>query len=180
MINSCPNVWQVKTIHLNTKFYPHLSESLPFINQPDLCACSYGGSNSVVAVLDTGVAYNRDAFGSCSQPGEAGCKVIAAFEAAPNDGMLDDPAAFHGTNVAGIVLGVAPDSRIAAVDVFDGEAAFLNDIITGINWVIDQKNQGSLNAVAINLSLGAPAAPVDICVASPLRTAIQEARSAAD
>ena len=168
---------EVKAIHLNQVFYPHLTESLPFINQPDLCACGYGGGDMVVAVLDTGVDYTRQAFGSCSNAGEPGCKVIAAYEAAIDDGLLDDSAVFHGTNVAGIVLGVAPDSHITAVDVFNGETASSTDIIAGINWVIDQKNHGIHNTAAINLSLGAPASPASICNSSPLRTAIQNAQS---
>jgi hypothetical protein len=169
---------EVKAIHLNQKLYPHLSESLPFINHPDFCACGYGSSNTVVAVLDTGVEYTRQAFGSCANAGDPGCKVIAAFEAAANDGMLDDSAVYHGTNVAGIVLGVAPDSRIAAVDVFDGNTASSNDIIAGINWVISQKTQGAVNTVAINLSLGGLAIPASICISSPLRAAIQSAQLA--
>ena len=172
------NLAEVKSLHVNRSFYPHLSESLPFIDQPDFCACGYGG-DSVVAVLDTGVKYNRDAFGNCSQPGEPGCKVAAVFEAAQtDDGQLDASPVNHGTNVAGIVVGVAPDSRIAAVDVFDGNTASSNDIIAGINWVIGQKNQGNLNTVAINLSLGASGVPTSICNSSPLRTAIQNAQSA--
>ncbi len=168
---------EVKSLFLNRQFYPHLSESLPFINQPDLCACGYDGTDTVVAVLDTGVEYTREAFGSCANAGDPGCRVITAFEAAPDDGMLDDPAEYHGTNVAGIILGVGPDSRIAAVDVFDGDSASSSDIIAGINWVIDQKTNRAVNMVAINLSLGARAIPPGLCTFSPLRTAIQDARS---
>jgi subtilisin family serine protease len=168
---------EVKAFHVNQKFYPHLAQSLPLINQSDMCACDYGGGNAVVAVLDTGVDYSREAFGSCSNPGDPGCKVAAAHDAATNDGMLDAPPDYHGTNVAGIVLGVAPDSRIAAVDVFDGNTASSTDIIDGINWVIDQKTIHGVNMVAINLSLGARATLPGICTSSPLRTAIQDARS---
>ncbi len=168
---------EVKAFHVNQKFYPHLAQSLPFINQSDMCACDYGGGNAVVAVLDTGVDYSREAFGSCSNPGDPGCKVAAAHDAATNDEMLDAPPDYHGTNVAGIVLGVAPDSRIAAVDVFDGNTASSTDIIAGINWVIGQKTIHGVNMVAINLSLGARATLPGICTSSSLRTAIQDARS---
>jgi hypothetical protein len=168
---------EVKALHVNQKFYPHLAQSLPFINQSDMCACDYGGGNTVVAVLDTGLDYKREAFGSCSNPGDPGCKVVATYEAAEEDGMLDDAPLYHGTNVAGIVLGVAPDSRIAAVDVFDGDTASLTDIIDGINWVIAQKTDHALNMVAVNLSLGARANLPGICTSSSLRTAIQDARS---
>jgi hypothetical protein len=168
---------EVKSLSLNTKFYPHLSESLPFINHADMCACDDGGDNTVVAVLDTGVEYTRPAFGSCSNAGDAGCKVIIAYEVAPQDFELDASPVRHGTNVAGIVLGVAPDSRIAAVDVFDGDGAWLTDILTGINWVIGQKTDFAVNMVAINLSLGAQANPAGLCTSSDLRTAVQDARS---
>ena len=170
------NLAEVKSLSLNQKFYPHLSQSLPFINQSDMCACDYGGGNTVVAVLDTGVEYTRPAFGSCSNAGDPGCKVILAHEIAPDDGKLDVSPLYHGTNVAGIVLGVAPDSRIAAVDVFDGDSAWTTDIIAGINWVIDQKTGHAVNMVAINLSLGGKATP-GLCTSSGLRTAVEDARS---
>ena len=96
---------EVKSLSLNNKFYPHLSQSLPFINHGDMCACDYGGTDTVVAVLDTGVEYTRPTFGSCSNPGDPDCKVILAPEIAPQDDELDASAVLHGTNVAGIVLG---------------------------------------------------------------------------
>jgi len=167
---------EVKSLSLNTKFYPHLFESLPFINHADMCACDYGGSDTVVAVLDTGVEYTRPAFGSCSSPGDPGCKVVLAKEIAPEDYELDDGPVFHGTNVAGIVLGVAPDSRIAAVDVFTGDLAWSSDILAGINWVIKRKTDYGVNMVAINLSLGGLASAV-YCASSGIRTAVQDARS---
>lgn len=168
---------EVKSLSLNSRFYPHLSESLPFINHADMCACDYGGRDAVVAVLDTGVEYTRPAFGSCSNPGDSGCKVILAPEIAPQDDELDASPVHHGTNVAGIVVGIAPDSRIAAVDVFDGDVAWSTDILAGINWVIDQKTDHGVNMVAINLSLGGPENLPGICISSSFRTAIQDARS---
>lgn len=168
---------EVKSLSLNTKFYPHLTESLPFINLADMCACEYGGGSTVVAVLDTGVEYTRQAFGSCSNPGDPDCKVILAHEVAPQDFELDDSPVLHGTNVAGIVLGVAPDSRIAAVDVFTGDVAWSTDILAGMNWVIAQKTDYAVNMVAINLSLGGPTYSPGLCTSSNLRIAVQNARS---
>ena len=44
---------------------------------------------------------------------------------APDDGMLDDPAAGrHGTNVSGIVVGVAPDTKVLGLDVFNARRQF--------------------------------------------------------
>lgn len=97
-----------------------LSESLPLIEQPLVANAGYDGSGTTVAVLDTGVDYTRAAFGYCTAPGvPAGCKVILSWEwPSIADGQLDDDPDLHGTNVAGIILGVAPDTRIIAFDVF--------------------------------------------------------------
>jgi uncharacterized repeat protein (TIGR01451 family) len=53
------------------------------------------------------------------------------------------------------VLGVAPSSKIAALNVFDNTGgALVSDIISAINWAIT--NRTTFNIVAINMSLGGP------------------------
>src|SRR6266480_1020567 len=128
-----------------------LAESGPLVREPQAFAAGYSGAGTAVAVLDTGVDYTRSAFGSCTSPGvPAGCKVVAALDIAPDDGALD--ASGHGTNVAGIVLGIAPGTRIAALDVFASSTALTSDILAGIDWVL--QNRSTYNIVAVNLSLG--------------------------
>src|SRR6185295_5314948 len=86
-----------------------LTQSLPLIGQPAAAAAGFTGAGTAVAILDSGVDYTRTAFGSCASPGAPGCMVVVAQDFAPDDGLRDDPAAgFHGTNVSGIVAGVAP------------------------------------------------------------------------
>ncbi|NEO55948.1 MAG: S8 family serine peptidase [Okeania sp. SIO3B5] len=118
-----------------------LVESLPIINQPEAEAGGYTGAGTTVAVLDTGANQNA--------PGLEG-KVEVAIDFAPDDGVEDDDG--HGTNVSAIVAGVAPDTKIAALDVFDGEGASEQDILEAVNWAIDNKN--TYNIEAINMSLG--------------------------
>jgi hypothetical protein len=131
-----------------------LAQSLPLIGQPEAAADGHTGSGVAVAILDTGVDYTRSAFGGCSAPGTQGCRVVVAQDFAPDDGLRDDPAAgFHGTNVAGIVAGVAPDARVLGLDVFDGLGSSTSTQVAAINFVIAQ--QATYNIRAINMSLGA-------------------------
>ncbi len=61
-------------------------------------------------------------------------------------GSLSDPARF---------VGVAPGSRIVNVKVgaYDG-ATDVSQVIAGINWVVQHKNDNGLNIKVINLSFG--------------------------
>ena len=155
----------------------HLTESAPLILQPNAASLNQTGAGAAVAVLDTGVNYTLAAFGSCSAPGApTGCKVVYAQDFAPDDGSRDDSG--HGSNVAGIVAGIAPDSRIAALDVFDGASASSIDIIDAINWSI--ANQSAYNIVAINMSLGGGlyTSPCSVTAQNPFRTPIINAKSA--
>ncbi len=154
---------------------PFLTQSLPLIGQPAVVAAGKIGTGTTVAVLDTGVVYTRSAFGSCTSPGApATCKVIYAQDFTPtDDGALDDM--LHGTNVSGIVLGVAPDTRIAALDVFRTDGfAYTSDLTAAINWSIS--NKATYNIVAMNMSLGGGG--FTTTCTSTLTTAIGNARTA--
>ncbi len=166
---------EILAVYEDEIMYRALAQSLPLINQPQVAAAGYTGAGTTVAVMDTGVDYTRAAFGSCSAPGEPGCSVVYAQDFAANDGMLDDPI-LHGTNVAGTVLGVAPDAGIAALDVFVGQSAYSSDIIAAINWSID--NQATYNIVSMNFSLSSSVTYSSICPASPYTTAFANARQA--
>ena len=136
----------------NSRLALALAESLPLIGQPESYTAGHGGQGTTVAVLDSGADYTRSAFGSCVEPGVPDdCKVIFARDFTNNDdGMLDPHG--HGTNVSAIVLGVAPDTKIAALDVFVGNFLYVADAIAAIDWVV--ANQSVYNIVAMNLSFG--------------------------
>ena len=130
-----------------------LTQSLPLIGQPVVAAGGATGAGTAVAVLDTGVDFTRPAFGSCATVGAPGCRVVVAQDFAPDDGLRDDPAAgFHGTNVSGIVAGVAPDTKLLGLDVFSGLGSNTSAQIAAINFVI--ANQATFNIRALNMSLG--------------------------
>ena len=138
----------IKAIFENGKLHPVLAQSLPLINQPAVAAVGEKGNGTTVAVIDDGIDYTNAAFGSCTAPGvPAGCHVNVSLLF--GTGTTDTS---HGTNVSAIVLGVAPDTRIAMLNVFSGTSANFADVISGINWAI--ANQAAYNIAAINMSLG--------------------------
>lgn len=171
---------KVVRLYKNNVNQMSLTESLPPINQPLAANAGYVGGGTV-AVLDSGVDYTRSAFGDCTGGSGPVCRVVVAGDFAPDDGLLDDfsdplPRG-HGTNVAGIVLGVAPGAYIAALDVFDGIGAPDYAIIDAINWAI--ANQPYYDIVAMNLSLGMQGLYYNTeCQDNPYGPAFANARSA--
>lgn len=146
------NMDEVKSIDENKGLEPHLIQSLELIKANQAHSAGFTGLGTAVAVLDTGVDYTLAAFGSCSAPGDpAPCKVAYVQDFAPNDFQADDNG--HGTNVSGIVVGVAPDTKILGLDVFrvDGYA-YYSDILAAINWVI--ANRDTYTIVSVNMSFG--------------------------
>lgn len=149
------------------------AESFPLIGQPTAAAAGKVGTGTTVAVLDTGVDYTRAPFG-CTAPGlPTSCRVAVARDFAVDDSTLDSVG--HGTNVAGIVVGVAPGARILALDVFDGATASSTTILAAYNWVL--QNRTTYNVAAVNLSLGGGRATAP-CTTDPLAVAFQTGRNA--
>lgn len=125
------------------------STSLSLVKQPVVANLGYTGAGATVVVIDTGVDYTRADFG-CTTPGiPASCKVNYYADYV-HTGTLDSSG--HGTNVSGIVVGVAPAAKVAGINVF-GANTYTTDslIIYGINWAI--ANQAAYNIAAINMSL---------------------------
>lgn len=142
---------RVKRVHSNRKYEATLAESLPLIGQGAAATAGRTGAGATVAVLDTGLDYRRAAFGSCTAAGTpASCRVPFVRDFAVEDGSVDDNG--HGTNVAGIVLGVAPGARVIGLDVFSGAGAYSSDILAAIDWCV--QNRTRYNIVALNMSLG--------------------------
>ncbi|MBT9538298.1 S8 family serine peptidase [Thiobacillus sp.] len=169
---------EVAAVYENTVLYAQLAEVLPLIGQPQVNqTMGRNGSGGAIAILDTGLDYSRAEFGSCTAPGvPAGCRVVAAFDTAPEDNVRD--ANGHGTWVAGTATAVAPGAGIIAIDVFDGTSASSVDVIEGIDWAI--ANRVAYNIVAINMSLGDGAKYTSSCsskFSNPYRQPIIDARN---
>jgi hypothetical protein len=151
---------RVADVYANATVRPSLQQSLVLINRQNVDGSlkrpTNTGAGTSVVVIDTGLEYTRAAFGSCTAGtlNTPSCKVAAVLDTAPDDGALDDHSAKHGTNVAGIVLGVAPGARVIGIDAFSngGNSGSSSDIIEGLDWAI--LNRATHNIVAVNMSLG--------------------------
>lgn len=113
------------------------------------------GSGVVVAVLDTGVYADHQAFGGAILPGGYDFIDGDSDPTDPANGLdddsdgLTDEGAGHGTLVAGIVHLVAPDAMILPVRVLDDEGRGNTfTVAKGIRYAVDQ------GADIVNLSLG--------------------------
>jgi uncharacterized repeat protein (TIGR01451 family) len=138
----------VKAVYSNLILRPVLTQSLPLISQPPVANVGQQGAGTAVAIIDGGIDFTNAAFGGCTAPGvPATCKVVASVGF--GSGSSDTS---HGTNVSAIVVGVAPSTKIAMVNVFSGNTAFTSDVLAGVNWAI--ANRAVYNIAAINLSLG--------------------------
>lgn len=163
----------VKAVHFNEKMHRVLAQSLPLINQPTVASAGEQGSGTTVAVIDDGINFTHAAFGSCTAPGSpSSCRVVVSQNMVAVPGTNFD----HGSNVAAIVLGVAPASKIAMLNVFDASgSASASDIISAIDWSI--ANQASYNIVAVNMSLGGSAKYTAACGGDWSATPITHAKT---
>lgn len=125
------------------------------------------GAGVVVAVLDTGVAYEDCAAAVCGKdftqaPDFAGTTFVAPYDFVHNDAHPNDEHG-HGTHVASTIAettgngvggaGVAYDAQIMPVQVIDATGSgSVADVVDGILYAVDN------GAGVINLSLGSPGA----------------------
>jgi subtilisin family serine protease len=172
---------QVKAISENLALRPFYTDSQTLIGIP--LAWTYGsgqtGAGTAVAVLDTGVNYSLSDFGTCTAPGSPGCSV-AYEQCFGTQGTGGTPSCYsdnsHGTNVQGVVLQVAPDTRLFSLDVFSIDGyAYDSDILTALDWVV--ANYTTDHIVSVNMSLGA-GGYTSPCPNDPLAPAISILRSA--
>nr|MBF0223614.1 S8 family serine peptidase [Desulfobulbaceae bacterium] len=143
---------QVLAVYPDEILTPTLNQSLPLTGQPAAVSAGMAGNGTTAAVIDTGVDWTNNAFGDCTAPGIPAetCKIKATVEMAPDDGMLDSTG--HGTNVAGVVTGVAPGTGIVSFDVFDQEGFSSSSLVAqAIDCAITNKDV--YNIIVLNLSM---------------------------
>lgn len=169
----------VKGIHKNRIMHHMLAESFPLINQPAAEAAGFTGAGTAVAVIDGRVDYTNPYFNCSSTPPDCAtgsssppeCKIACVHNYV--SASFDD----HGTNVSAIVSGVAPDTRIIGLTVFnDSGNASVSVILAAINWAI--ANKASYNITAINMSLGDSSINSAPCYGDSFAIPVSQARAA--
>lgn len=200
---------------------PDMAESTDLIDSRAVNEGGYGGSGQLVAVLDTGVKRNHEflsgqvvieACFSTNDPQNQStslCPNGTAYETGPGKAAPCANLCDHGTHVAGIIAGkricidcgtadqvmmsgVAPDAKIAAIQVFsrftevnggddicgDGVTtsscvmSWDSDQIAALQWLVAYKAGWQQNLVAINMSLGGGKSTTACDVADAARAAV--------
>jgi serine protease AprX len=113
----------------------------------------YQGAGVNVAVVDSGVSSTSDVGGS---------RILASVSTSATDPTTTDGFG-HGSHVAGLIgsngsasngqyIGIAPQSGIVSVKVFNGQGlATVSDVVNGLQWIYN--NRSTYNIKIVNLSL---------------------------
>ncbi|MEZ4862888.1 MAG: S8 family serine peptidase [Caldilineaceae bacterium] len=120
------------------------------------------GQGVTVAVVDSGIADHPDLY---DYAGES--RVIKHVNFVP-DGMLPDDYYGHGTHVAGTIaglgqasagayLGVAPEAQLIDVRVMNDRGhGNTSDVLTGLQWVYDNRITYGIDVVNLSLNSRIP------------------------
>jgi serine protease AprX len=145
--NALVQVSGVKTTLASSQLWPYAS------GNSDLWAGDqflYAGKTPAIAVVDSGVQQRSD----------FGTRIIASVNLStlPNNTSMDDQRG-HGTFVAGIAAGAAPDlagaapgAPIVSIKVMDANGqAKTSDVITACQWILDHKDQYNIKVANFSL-----------------------------
>ncbi len=149
---------KVESLQFDSRHKAYTDSSVPFVGADAYHESQYTGAGTAVAVLDGPVSYKNGHFGDCDELGLPACSLAAWENFTDQDPEVIAENMHHGTNVAGIVLGMAPDTAILGLNVFrwfEAEDNFMannTDILEALDWVA--AHAAEYNIVSINMSLG--------------------------
>ncbi|MPZ69576.1 MAG: S8 family serine peptidase [Actinobacteria bacterium] len=149
------------------------------IGADDVWAAGFTGEGVDVALIDSGVAPVEGLLGADKIVNGPDLSFEGSF---PEVRYLDTFG--HGTHMAGIIAGndgveggftgVAPDARIVSVKVANNEGATdVSQVLAGIDWAVQHRNDDGLNIRVLNLSFGTDA--IQPYVIDPLSFAVEAA-----
>jgi subtilisin family serine protease len=120
------------------------------------------GAGVKAYIIDSGIQSMHGEFTSVAADGSVTSRVTCGknFREDLGEDCEDDWG--HGTHVAGLLggntYGVAKDVQMIAIKVFGGDATSrFSNIIAGIEYVMEQKEQDPNQPMVLNLSLGTSA-----------------------
>ncbi|HLR47225.1 MAG TPA: S8 family serine peptidase, partial [Deinococcales bacterium] len=150
-------LWDESSEEAEYLLFPANTERWAHINldsaHSETLAAQYG-EGVTVAVIDTGVDLDHPFFGERKAFTDPATwrDFVDGDDLPHEEGTFEDSAAYgHGTNVAGIVLQVAPLASIMPLRVLDENGhGYVSDLVEAVQHAV---NEG---ADIINLSLGSP------------------------
>ena len=146
-----------------------LQEEIPFIGANNSYDLGFTGKGTYVAVIDTGVEVDH-AF----LAGKVALEACFSSECPNGETEMYGPGAatpvhWHGTHVAGIIAGenqefhgIAPDTKIIAINIFDKSGASLDqNVVKALAYIVSLTS--NYNIAAVNMSFGSPRAFTETC-----------------
>ena len=129
---------------------PQNSDTWQQVALDDVQASARGSGNGMtVAIIDTGVDLNHPALAGAFTEASTWHDFVAGDATPQDDGELGTGLVGHGTEVAGIVVQVAPSAKVMPLRVLDTDGSGdVASVTAAIVWAVDH------GADVINLSLG--------------------------
>ncbi len=150
---------------------------LETLGVPQVWAMGYRGEGIGVAVIDSGIATDRD---FTTEPGKPFTLIVKQVSFSTNSFATAD-ATGHGTHVAGIIggngdasagryVGIAPKADIINLKISDDMGmAYESDAVAAMQWVYENKDHYNIRVVNISLNSTVPSSYHD----SPLNAAAE-------
>lgn len=140
---------QVRAVYPNHRVTAARAEGGPLVGSPQLRSkYKAGGKGIGVAVFDSGI--------DASHP-ELADRVVAGFDFIGDEPLADRNG--HGTAVAGIIHGMAPDAHLFSFKVLDDAGNGTEwSVLEGLNAVYANRNAfGGIHVVSASIVYGGPA-----------------------
>lgn len=149
---------EVLSITQDSKYDLNLQDTVPLIGASNLHLKNINSSGETICILDSGIYSEHTAFTN---------KILNEYCYSDDDysgngfgycygnneeyaDASDDLG--HGTLVAGIVNGIAKDSKLVVVKIcsYNGQC-YYSDLIKGINYCIDNKEKYNISVITLSL-----------------------------